>query len=166
MPPNALPTEPDSTEMVELGDGARVPRRFWVGLRTDPDAAGWVSLVVEMVGTQPKLADVRVCAARLNPLDVEDLEKIDWSALVKTAVRKKAVLCSGYDDESLHAFHDRERRAARASRTPRRDAVTKTQLAELVALVEEVGVAGAVKKTGKSRGYVYKLLRRAREELP
>jgi hypothetical protein len=167
-PPNVTPTEPDSTEMVELTDGGRVPRRFWMGLRSGPDAAGWVSLVVEMVGTRPKIVDTRIAPARTNPLDVEDLTAINWPALLRTAVQVKVVQYSGYvlDDDSQHPYHDRDQRAARvADASLRRNAVTKADLAELVALVEEVGVAGAVEKTGKSRGYIYKLLQRAREEL-
>jgi hypothetical protein len=168
-PKNATPTEPDAKEMVELSDGGRVPRRFWMGLRSGPDAAGWVSLIVEMRGTRPKIAEVLgIEPARSNPLDVEDLNNIDWAALVRTAVQVKVVQCSGYvlDEESDYPYHERNKRAARvADRSLRRNAVTKSDLVELVALVEEVGVVGAVKKTGKSRGYIYKLLQRAREEL-
>jgi hypothetical protein len=163
-----FPPEPDSTEMVELGEDSRVPRRFSVQLTSGPDVAGFLDLVVEMVDLEPKVLEVRITPSLDEPLDLQDLANIDWRAAGRAAVQRKALEYSGYvpgegGPRSHRDVIDRARRVAEAS--VRRNAVTKSDLARVVALVDEVGVEGAAKETGKSRGYIYKLLRRAQEEL-
>jgi hypothetical protein len=158
--------EPDSPEMVETDDGDRVPRRFRIALPSYPDAAGVADLVIEVVDGVPKFADVRLTPPPDEPLDPADVAGIDWARLMHVAVTHKAMECSGYrfgDDawrDGLMAL------AAAREFNVRRNAVTRADLERLVALVDEVGIDGAMKETGKSRGYVYKLLRRARRELP
>ena len=170
--------QPDSDELVDLGDGQRVPRRFQQAIYASDTSDIELLVTLVMDGTRARVADVLIKPIPgVDSLGVDDLARINWSAVVRLLVQLKVMQTSGWmlspgEAKTLPAgavtqrLHDRSEKASRAAkRTMRRNAVTAEDLAEIVRLVDTDGIAATVEKTGKSRGYIYKLLARAREEL-
>lgn len=166
------PDEPDSDELVDLGEGQFVPRRFQLPIHPGSGIPAHLVVTVIMVGTRPTAGPVRITPQGVDGIDVDDLARIDWRAVLRTLVQIKAIQLGGwlaFDDlgATMRQFRERRDKAGRAARSSlRRNAVTPEDLAEIVRLVDAEGVSATVEKTGKSRSYIYKLLARAREEQP
>ncbi len=172
------PDEPDSPELVHLGEDQRVPRRFQLPILAGADIPADLLVTVTMDGTRAKIARVEITpTAGVEGVDVDDLARINWPAVVRFLVQLKAMQMMEYwlnaeeakgDPDAVRSLlRERRMKAERTTtRSVRRNAVTPEYLAEVVALVEKTGsVIKAAEKTGKSRSYIYKLLARAQEEL-
>jgi len=169
--------------MIPIGGGFQVPERF----TTSPPLVhrarrARCQVAVEMVGGKPRIRGLAIESTGPRPLTAADLAAMDWAALLDAAVQQEArkytpplEWAGGKDPTDLAAFTggmlnqlDQQSTetlaAARSARHPRR--FPAADLARLLTIHADKGIEGVKAEFSVSERQAYRLLDRARKEIP